>query len=161
MGQFIKKERTKNLAKESKPKRSKSQSHHDSTEANVTKRTPGVKLGRERICRKNSWCISWYPLYLLDFPGGSDGKVSAYNAGDLGLIPDLGRSPRQGNVYPLQCSCLENSMDGGAWWATVHGVSNSRTLLSDFTLLHFVGIKRNVTCLLESLKKNNDEQVED
>ena len=52
-------------------------------------------------------------------------------------------------------------MDGGAWWATVHGVSNSRTLLSDFTLLHFVGIKRNVTCLLESLKKNNDEQVED
>ena len=54
MGQFIKKERTKNLAKESIPKKGKSQSHHDSIEANVTKRTPGVKLGGERICRKNS-----------------------------------------------------------------------------------------------------------
>lgn len=54
MGQFIKKERAKNLAKKSIPKKGKSQSHHDSTEANVTKRTPDVKLGRERICRKNS-----------------------------------------------------------------------------------------------------------
>ena len=52
----------------------------------------------------------------LGFPGGSDGKVSAHNAGDPGSIPWLGRSPREGNGNPLQYSCLENSMDGGAWW---------------------------------------------
>ena len=67
------------------------------------------------------------------FPGGSDNKEFAYNAGDLGLIPGLGRSPGEGNGDPLQYSCLENSMDGGAWWATVHGVAKSRTRLSDFT----------------------------
>ena len=63
----------------------------------------------------------------LDFPGGSDGKESACSAGDLGLIPGSGRSPGEGNGNPLQYSCLENSMDGGAWWATVHGVQKSRT----------------------------------
>ena len=51
----------------------------------------------------------------LDFPGGSDGKASAYNAGDLGSITGLGRSPGEGNGNPLQYSCLENPMDGGAW----------------------------------------------
>ena len=56
-------------------------------------------------------------------PGGSDGKESACNAGDLGLTPGLGRSPAEGNVNPPQYSCLENSMDRGAWWATVHGVT--------------------------------------
>ena len=60
-------------------------------------------------------------------------KVFAYNAGDLGLIPGLGRSPGEGNGNPLQCSCLENAMDRGAWQATVHGVAKSRTRLSDFT----------------------------
>ena len=50
-----------------------------------------------------------------DFPGGSDGKASVYNAGDLGLIPGLVRSPGEGNGNPLQNSCLENPMDGGAW----------------------------------------------
>ena len=55
--------------------------------------------------------------------------------GDPGLIPGSGRSPEEGNGNPLQYSCLENSMDGGAWWATVHGVAKSRTWLSDFT--HF------------------------
>ena len=54
-------------------------------------------------------------ILFLDFPGGSDGKASAYNAGDLGLIPELGRSPREGDGNPLQYSCLENPMDGGAW----------------------------------------------
>ena len=54
-----------------------------------------------------------------DFPGGSDGKASAYNAGDLCSIPGLGRSPGEGNGNPLQYSCLENSMDRGAWWAAV------------------------------------------
>ena len=66
-------------------------------------------------------------------PGGSDGKASARNAGDPGLIPGLGRSPGEGNGNPLQYSCLENSMDGGAWWATVHRVAKSQTRLSDFT----------------------------
>ena len=54
-------------------------------------------------------------ILLVDFPGGSDGKASAYNAGDLGSIPGLGRSPGEGNGNPLQYSCLENSVDGGAW----------------------------------------------
>ena len=67
---------------------------------------------------------------------GSQVKVSACNAGDLGSIPGLGRSPGKGNGNPLQYSCLENPMDGGAWWATVHRVTKSRTRLSDFTSLH-------------------------
>ena len=75
---------------------------------------------------------------LWGFPGSLDGKASnAYNAGDLGLIPGLGRSPGEGNGNPLQYSCLENPMDQGAWWATVHGVAKSRTRLSDFSSLHF------------------------
>ena len=55
----------------------------------------------------------------MGFPGSSDGKESACNAGDLYLIPGSGRFPGEGNGYPLQCSCLENSMDRGAWRATV------------------------------------------
>ena len=70
----------------------------------------------------------------MGFPGGSDGKASAYTAGVLGLIPGSGRAPVEGNGNPLQDSCLENSMDGGAWQATVHGVTNSRTPLSDFNV---------------------------
>ena len=69
----------------------------------------------------------------MDFPGGSDGKASAYNAGDLGSIPGSVRSPGKGNGNPLQYSCLESPMDGGAWWTTAHGVAKSRTRLSDFT----------------------------
>ena len=61
------------------------------------------------------------------FPGGSDGKESACNAGNLGSIPGSGRSSGEGNVYPLQYSCLENSMDRGAWRATIHGVAKSDT----------------------------------
>ena len=60
-------------------------------------------------------------------------KASARNAGDLGLIPGSGRSPGEGNGKPLQYSCLENPMDGGAWCATVHGVAKGRTQLSNFT----------------------------
>ena len=65
---------------------------------------------------------SWTPVKeskvlnpLRVFPGGSDGKVSACNAGDTGSIPGLGRSPGEGNSNPLQYSCLENTMEGGAW----------------------------------------------
>ena len=75
---------------------------------------------------------------VLGFPGGSEIKASACNAGDLGSIPGLGRSPGEGNGNALQYSCLENPMDGGAWWATVHGIAKSQTRLSDFTFtFHF------------------------
>ena len=66
---------------------------------------------------------------MLGFPGGSDGKASACNVGDLGSIPGLGRSPGEGNGYPLQYSGLENSTDRGAWPATVHRVAKSWTRL--------------------------------
>ena len=65
------------------------------------------------------------------FPGGSDGKESVSNAGDLSSVPGLGRSPGEGNGNPLQYSCLENSMDRGAWWVTVHRITKSQTQLSD------------------------------
>ena len=64
---------------------------------------------------------------FMGFPGGSVVKESACNAGDAGLIPGSGRSPGRGNGNPLQHSSLENSMDRGAWWAIVHGVTKSRT----------------------------------
>ena len=69
------------------------------------------------------------------FLGGSDSKASACDAEDPGSIPGSGRSPGEGNGNPLQYSCLENPMDEGAWWATVHGVAKSQTRLSDFTSL--------------------------
>ena len=56
----------------------------------------------------------------MDFPSGSEDKESVRNAGDLGSIPELGKSTGEGNGNPLQYSCLENSMDRGAWQATVH-----------------------------------------
>ena len=71
----------------------------------------------------------------MGFPGGSDGKASACNEGDLGSIPGSGRSTGERNGNPLQDSCLENSMDGGAWWARVHRVEKSPTRLNDFTSL--------------------------
>ena len=64
------------------------------------------------------------------FPGGSDNKESSSNAGDLCSITGLGRCPGEENGNPLQHSCLENSMDRGAWRATVHGVAKSQTQLS-------------------------------
>ena len=62
-----------------------------------------------------------------DFPGGSGGKVPAYNAGDPGSIPGLGRAPGEGNGNPLQYSYLQNPMDRGAWRTTVHRLANSQT----------------------------------
>ena len=67
----------------------------------------------------------------MGFLSGSDSKESAYNAGNIGSIPGLGRSPEEGHGNPLQYSCLENSMDRGAWQAIVHGVAKSWTRLSD------------------------------
>ena len=67
----------------------------------------------------------------MGFPGGSDSKESTCNAGDLGLIPGLGRSHAGGLGNPLQYSCLENPMGTGAWQALVHEVAKSWTGLSD------------------------------
>ena len=80
--------------------------------------------------------ITLRQLTVVGFPGSLDGKASAYNAGDLGSIPGSGRSPGDGSGNPLQYLCLENPMDQGAWWATVHGVAKSQTRLSDFISLH-------------------------
>ena len=71
--------------------------------------------------------FAWCYFISMGFSGGSDGKESAYNAGDPGLIPGSGKSSGEGNGNALQYSCLENLMDGGAWKATVHGVAKSQT----------------------------------
>ena len=67
----------------------------------------------------------------LNNESGTEGKESACNVGDLGLIPGSGRSPVEGNGFPLHYSCLENRMDRGAWQVTVHGVTKIQTRLSD------------------------------
>ena len=74
-----------------------------------------------------------YHLPARGFPGGSEDKASACNAGDPGSIPGLGRSPGEESSNPFQYSCLENPMDRGAWQAAVHGVAKSQTRLSDLT----------------------------
>ena len=93
------------------------------------------------------------------FAGVSDVKEYACNAGDPGLIAGLGRSPREGNGNPLQYSCQENSMDKGAWWATVHGVVQSLTrlkLLSWRRLLSRQALKNSETTL--NLAENRDQE---
>ena len=72
----------------------------------------------------------------MGFPGGSEGKAPAHNAGDPGSSLRSGGSPGEGNGNSLQYSCLENPMDGRAWWATVHGVSKSWTRLRELTSPH-------------------------
>ena len=87
---------------------------------------PRIIINRTLFSSQNSqfgWYILWSPKI----------SASAYNVGDLGLIPGSGRCPGEGNGNPLQYSCLESPMDGGASWATVHMVAKSRTQLSDFT----------------------------
>ena len=73
----------------------------------------------------------------MGFPGGSKGNASACHTGDPGLIPGSGRSPGEGNGNPLQYCCLENPMDRGDWWATVHRVVKSQMQLSDYTFFSF------------------------
>ena len=82
----------------------------------------------------------------VGFPGGSDGKESACNAGDLGLIPDLGRSPGEGNSYPLQFSGLKNSTDREAWQATFYGFAKSQTRLSN-SRFHFSAKRSRPVCI--------------
>ena len=79
---------------------------------------------------RRGWTGQWF-TENMGFPGGSDNKESACSAGDMGLIPGSGRSPGEGNGYPLQYSCLENPMDRGVWRATVHEVAKSQTWLRD------------------------------
>ena len=87
---------------------------------------------KQAILRKILTDLTSYQFKtFMCFPSGSDGKESACNAGNSGSIPGLGRSPGEGNGNPLQYSCLENSMDRGAWQATVHRVPKSWTQLSD------------------------------
>ena len=74
--------------------------------------------------------------HVMGFPGDSEVKASASNVGDPGSILGLGRCPGEGNGKPLQYSCLENPMDGEAWWATMHGVAESQTRLSNFIFSH-------------------------
>ena len=81
-------------------------------------------MGSQRV--RHNWVTS--TIYSLTV-GNSNGKESAHNLGDLGLIPGLGRSPGGGHGNPLQDFCLENSMDRGAWWATAHGIAKSQARL--------------------------------
>ena len=118
-------------------------------------------VGKESVCnarrpefhplvRKIPWKKEWLPTPVFlpgeihSFSAGSDGKALACNAGDLGSIPGWGRSPGEGNGNSsLQYSCLGNPMDRGAWQATVHGVTKSRTRLSDFTFtFHFHALEK-------------------
>ena len=92
------------------------------------KRLPTMWETWVRSLGQEDWRRKWQPTpVFLGFPGGSEVKESAHNAGDLGSIPGSGRSPGEGNSNPLQYSCLENPMDEGAWWATVHRVAKSQT----------------------------------
>ena len=80
---------------------------------------------------RNSTSDQSMPIPQIGFPCSSNGKESACNAGDPGLIPGSGRSSGEGNENPLHCSCLENPMDRGAWWSPVCGIAGSRTRLNN------------------------------
>ena len=89
---------------------------------------------RQLTCISKEW-FQWAQTFASSHTqkGGSDGKASACKVGDPDSIPGSGRSPGEGNGNPFQYSCLENSMDGGAWWAILHGVAKSQTWLNGFT----------------------------
>ena len=106
-----------------------SQAEASSVLFTATTPTSSIKPGtsqRVNIClNEGTECLLFISQQEVTygFPGGSDGKESACNAGDAGLIPGSGRSPGGGHGYPLQSSRLENPMDRGAWWATVYEVT--------------------------------------
>ena len=120
-------------------KKKKKTIHKITTIAQLVKNPPAMQE-RSRFhswVRKIPWRRDRLPTpVFLGFPGGWVGKESACNAGDLGLIPGLGRSPRVGNGNPLQYSCLGNFMGGRAWQAIVHGVTKSQTLTHTHTHTH-------------------------
>ena len=116
------------------------------TNKNVTLEDLFSGLGRPTALKdavSSTWVLAGLRLnvqalatFSFSFPhgnltGGSDGKESACSAGDLGSIPRSRRSPGEGHGYPLQYSCLENSMDRGAWRASVHGIAKGQTQLSN------------------------------
>ena len=82
-------------------------------------------------CRKGANDFMNLDVIIWDFLSGSDGKESRCNTGDLDSIPGSGRPPGEGSGNPLQYSCLENPMDRGAWWTTVHEVTKDLTRLSN------------------------------
>ena len=92
------------------------------------KMTPISSLWAKSICLRDEISVSW------GSPSNSDSKESTCNAGDLGLIPGLGRSAEEGHSNPLQYSCLENPMDRGAWQATIHRVEQSQTQLNQLSI---------------------------
>ena len=110
----------------------------------------GIYKGeKKRKIIKESWkCFHELNSFRPGFPGGSEFKASACNAGDLGSIPELEGYPGEGNGYPLQYSCLENPLDRGAWRATVPGVTKSQTRLC--TLNHR---KETVTFTVDTCEK--------
>ena len=101
---------------------------------------PGAASGERNLKKKSLSLLNWTQdfitvfhrccgqiIVVLGFPGCSESKESAVDAGGPDSISGLGRSPEEGNGYPLQYPCLENLMDRGDWWATVHGVKKSQT----------------------------------
>ena len=100
-----------------------------------------LRKGHKVLATLNTETIFLFYCYFgwTDFLGGSDGEASNCNPGDPGLIPGSGRSPGEGNGYPLQYSCLENSMDREAWQATVHGVLEAGTYFSQHSSKHRTG----------------------
>ena len=109
---------------------------NDAMYIRIMEKDSGFRGEMKLFIMMNSWlCYGgiWRceKISLRTFPGGSDGKESACNAGDPGSIPGSRRSPGVGNGNPLQYSCLKNSTERGAWCATVQGVAKSRTRLSN------------------------------
>ena len=101
-------------------------------------------ISGRRCCEPRT--LTWNSLcFPVAFPRGSDGKGSPCNAGDPGSVPGRGTSPGEGNGYPLQCSCLENSMDRGAWWGPWGRKESAQ--LSDFTFT-FMKDKKQYTLVL-------------
>ena len=97
---------------------------HHSTHLKAFLQREDRQVHCEKMLLWEYFCVFINKAYV-GFPGGSDHKESACNAGDTSSIPESGRSPGEGNGYLLQCPCLENPMDKGAWWATVHGIAES------------------------------------
>ena len=123
-------------------------------------------LNSERFCIQNPKkpLSTWKNLKIFeDFPGGSGSKASAYNAGDLGSIPGSGSCLGERNGNPLQYSCLENPMDVGSWWDTVHGVVKSWTRLCKVTfhqILTFIMIYSKLDLVISSVMQSLQNFIE-
>ena len=108
---------------------------------------------------KNRWEKNVCLIHFRGLPWWSEIKVPVCSAGDLGSIPGLGKSPGEGNGNPLQYSSLENPMDGGASWATVHGIAKSWTRLSDSTFLYYTLLASLVAQMVKSLSAIQETRV--